>query len=80
MPWLGRSDRDIQGNLRLMSSMFGTGFLLDGQHPEIKGGVMVQIPDSNAISRSEISIIKGLGVKSKVTNRFIIRVIISLFH
>ena len=68
-PRLGRSDRDVQGNLRLMSSMFGTGFLLDGQHPEIKGRVMVQSPDSHAVSRCEVSIIKGLEVNPRVANR-----------
>ena len=67
-PTLERSDRDVKGNLRLMSSKFGTGRLLDGQHPEIKGRLMVKSPDSNAVSRSQVTVIKGVKIP-KVANR-----------
>ena len=59
-PWVDKRDRDVEGNLRLMSSKFGTGRLLDGQHPAIKGRSMLQSPDSHAIRGCEFSTIKGV--------------------
>ena len=35
-PYLANPAEHCKGNLRLLTSMFGTGYLLDGSHPEIK--------------------------------------------
>ena len=35
-PYLADPHKHLQGNLRLMTSMFGTGVLVDGSHPDIK--------------------------------------------
>ena len=37
-PYLADPNRHLQGNLHLMTSMFGTGVLVDGSHPEVKAG------------------------------------------
>ena len=67
-PWVDKRERDVEGNLRLLSSKFGTGRVLDGQHPLIKGRSMLQSPDSHSISRGEVTIIEGVK-DPKVTNR-----------
>ena len=38
-PYLADPIRHLQGNLRLMTSMFGTGVLIDGSHPDVKAGL-----------------------------------------
>ena len=35
-------DAHFEGNLRLLTSKFGTGWLLDGTHPSLKPGAMMQ--------------------------------------
>ena len=37
-PYLADPRKHLQGNLRLMTSMFGSGLLVDGSHPSIKVG------------------------------------------
>ena len=69
-PWVNKRERDVVGNLRLLTSKFGTGRVLDGQHPLIKGRSMLQSPDSHSISRSEVTIIEGAKIlKPVVVNR-----------
>ena len=34
-PTVENSEQDVVGNLRLLSTMFETGWLMDGQHPEL---------------------------------------------
>ena len=35
-PYLAKPGKHCRGKLRLLTSRFGTGYLLDGSHPEIK--------------------------------------------
>ena len=51
-PTLGSNKDNVSGNLRLLTSKFGTGHLLDGEHPSLKICAMMQSRDSRAISRS----------------------------
>ena len=37
-PYLANPNEHLKGNLRLMTSMFGTGVLIDGSHPDVKAG------------------------------------------
>ena len=37
-PYLADPTRHLKGNLRLMTSMFGSGVIVDGSHPDIKAG------------------------------------------
>jgi hypothetical protein len=47
-PHVADLKRHRAGHLRLLTSKFGTGFLLDGVHKEIKAGKLMQSPDSHA--------------------------------
>ena len=67
-PRCADQDRDVSGNLRLLTSRFGTGKVLDGQHDLIKGRPMLQSRESHALSRSEISVVKTT-VPRKVSHR-----------
>ena len=50
-PWVNDHKKDKCGNLRLLSSNFGSGFLLDGSHPDIKGLPMMMSPEAHALSK-----------------------------
>ena len=66
-PWCADHDRDVRGNLRLLTSRFGTGKVLDGQHKLIKGKPMLQTSESHALSQFAVSVIK-MGVPPKSSN------------
>ena len=44
-PYLADPHEHLKGNLRLMTSMFGTGVLIDGSHPDVKPGPHRDHPD-----------------------------------
>ena len=66
-PWCADHDRDVRGNLRLLTSRFGTGRVLDGQHTLIKGKPMLQTAESHALSQFAVSVIK-MGVLPRSAN------------
>ena len=41
-PQVEDKNKHIRGNLRMLKSIFGTGKLLDGSHPDIKIGQMMR--------------------------------------
>ena len=47
------TDKDVRGNLRLMSSQFGSGLVLEGSHPRIKAGKMKMNPEVMHVAKSE---------------------------
>ena len=51
-PYLANREEHLKGNLRLMTSIFGTGFLLDGDHAEISANVMMESPEARDLIRS----------------------------
>ena len=67
-PWCADHERDVKGNLRLLTSKFGTGKVLDGQHELIKGKPMLQSPLSHAMGRFEITLTRMVG-PVRVVNR-----------
>merc|ERR1711867_11329 len=44
-PYLANPNKHLKGNLRLMTSMFGTGVLIDGSHPDVKPGPHCDSPE-----------------------------------
>ena len=42
------------GNLRLMSSQFGTGYCIDGSHESVAGSMITLNPRVNCIKNTEI--------------------------
>ena len=53
LPVVAESDAHREDNLRLLTSMFGTGMLLNGTHPTLRPGVM--LPDVETSERSHAS-------------------------
>ena len=47
------ADTDVRGDLRLLTSRFGTGRLLDGQHPDISVNVMMKNPQAHALGKRD---------------------------
>ena len=47
--------RDTRGHLRVLSSLFGTGRVMDGSHPGINGSPLMQTEECHHISRSRIA-------------------------
>ena len=50
-PSLANREKHLKGNLRLMTSIFGTGWVLDGDHAEIKANVMLESPEARELTR-----------------------------
>ena len=44
-PYLANPNKHLKGNLQLMTSMFGTGVLIDGSHPDVKVGPHRDYPE-----------------------------------
>ena len=51
-PYLANREEHLKGNLRLMTSIFGTGFLLDGDHAGISASVMMASPEALKLTRA----------------------------
>ena len=51
-PYLANREQHLKGNLRLMTSIFGSGWLLDGDHAEIRANVVLESPEARALTRS----------------------------
>ena len=64
-PWRGDNKANLVGNLRLMHSRFGTGLMLDGEHPSIQAGNLMQSPESHAMTRCKVTVIRA----PKLVNR-----------
>ena len=61
-PYVADRDKHIDGNLRLLTSIFGTGSLLDGSHPSIDACQVMQSKES--YDRSNCSV-QSYSVKGK---------------
>jgi hypothetical protein len=53
-PMIADRSKHVAGDLRLLTSQFGTGFLLDGTHKTVKAGCVHQTLVSHAKSRSSV--------------------------
>ena len=61
-PHLANPSKHLKGNLRLMTSMFGTGFLIDGSHPDVEVGPHRDYPGG---TRDEYEFKKPRGFKRR---------------
>ena len=68
-PYLAKPSKHCKGKLRLLTSRFGTGYLLDGSHPEIKVTSNYLSPDAKEKSRGTFITRKGLKKRPKVSHR-----------
>merc|ERR1719397_1205985 len=50
-PYLANREEHVINNLRLMTSIFGTGFLLDGNYTGISPNVMLESPEVRDLTR-----------------------------
>ena len=50
-PYLASREEHLRGNLRLMTSIFGTGWVLDGDHAEISANVVLESPEALELTR-----------------------------
>ena len=64
-PYLANPAEHCKGNLRLLTSMFGTGFLLDGSHPEIKVEPPHFSPGATERTRGSFTFVKQRGFKRR---------------
>jgi hypothetical protein len=53
-PTLEDRTKHRQGHLRLMTSIFGSGYLLDGTYPSIKAGQVLQDPESHLVGHAVV--------------------------
>ena len=67
-PILTNPDKHRVGKLRLLTSKFGSGYLLDGAHPEIKEVTYSLNPAAKEKSRATFITRKG-GKRAKVSHR-----------
>merc|ERR1711872_933937 len=68
-PYLAKPSKHCKGKLRLLTSRFGTGYLLDGSHPEIKVMASYLSPDAKEKSRGTFITRKGFKKQPKVSHR-----------
>ena len=64
-PYLADPGKHCRGNLRLLTSMFGTGYLIDGTHPEIKVRPNHLSPGATERSRGTFTFVKRRGFKKR---------------
>ena len=67
-PILANPTKHRVGKLRLLTSKFGSGYLLDGAHPEIKEAAYALNPGAKEKSRATFITRKG-GKRAKVSHR-----------
>ena len=68
-PYLAKPSKHCKGKLRLLTSRFGSGYLLDGSHPEIKVTSNYLSPDAKEKSRGTFITRKGIKKPPKVSHR-----------
>ena len=71
-PFLANPNKHCVGNLCLLTSRFGTGYLLDGSHPEIK--VVANHLSPEAKEKSRGTFITRKGIKPPKVSHRIVRV------
>ena len=64
-PYLANPAEHCKGNLRLLTSMFGTGYLIDGSHPEIKVEPCHLSSGATERTRGSFSFVKQRGFKRR---------------
>ena len=68
-PYLAKPSKHCVGKLCLLTSRFGSGYLLDGSHPEIKVGANYLSPEAKEKSRGTFITRKGIKKPPKVSHR-----------
>jgi hypothetical protein len=68
-PYPADRERHWRGNLRLLTSRFGSGFLLDGEHPSVSAGLVLQSPESLKLSHTAKAIVGKGQSQGKVCNK-----------
>merc|ERR1711867_82993 len=64
-PYLANPGKHCRGKLRLLTSRFGTGYLLDGSHPGIKVEPYYFSPGATERSRGRFMFVKRRGFKRR---------------
>ena len=60
-PFVANRRKHVDGNLRLLTSIFGSGWLLDGSHPSIDGKQVLQNQEASDRSHYGFQSLSGIG-------------------